>query len=171
MIFTFLHFSKWWQLLSVLWILEWLRWQPFNEKKPSKALHDLESEFISMLILHHLFLRVKFCLLFKLKGVTSTLLHTEHEFKNICSTNELSSRQKGILVTQCLERHVYTSLALFNQTQAHLLPSIRDTCKSFSMSHVFARRLSPQKDCALQLCQLVSLPEKSDNSDISLDEW
>lgn len=135
-------------------------------------MHDLESKFTSVLILYHLFHHVKFCLLFKLKEVTSTLLCTEHKFKNICSTNELSSRQKSILVTQCLERHVYASLALFNQTQSHLWDSIRNTCKSFSMFHFFARQLSLQKDCVLpQLHQLVSLPEKSDNSDIFLDEW
>lgn len=64
------------------------------------------------------------------------------------SMNELSSTQKSILVAQCLERHIYTSLALPNQTQSHLLDPIHNTCKSFGALCFFARQHSLQKACS-----------------------
>lgn len=108
--------------------------------------------------------------IFRLKLVLSTWLCMEYKFRNNFSMNELSSTQK---------KHISSSV--LRKTHLYIFSSLQPDCLIFYTPFItpaspFVPCVSLQgsvpcrKTALAQLCQLVSVPEKSDNGDIFLDE-
>lgn len=108
--------------------------------------------------------------LFKLKLALSTWLCMEYKFRNNFSMNELSSAQKKRISSSVLRKtHLYIFSSLHPDCLIFQTPFI--TPASPFVPCMSLRGAVPCRKTALpQLCQLVSVPEKSDNSDIFLDE-